>query len=185
MNVLLFVDSGSRIPLSEDLEKRIRGAATGNGHIVETVELAVGDLANCSGCLLCLKGTGGGMCVTKDRQESLQRKAEGRDLVVFLTPVSFGQCASTIKNALDKGVSMWFGAAAIAPVQFIVGYGIDVDEEERTTFIDCVRKHMGKADVIHSEFKELRIEAFVARSMEDTGAIVEKIEEYLRGRVAS
>jgi hypothetical protein len=137
---------------------------------VETVELSVGDMANCSGCLLCLR-VNDGLCVAKDKQESLRRKAEGRDLVVFLAPALFGQCSSTNKNAIDKGVALWFGAGAMAPAHFIVGYGADLDDEEKATFIDCVRKHLGKADVIHPEFREFRIEAFVSRSIRDNEAI--------------
>jgi hypothetical protein len=54
MKVLLFVDGEAKTPLSEDLETRIRALARGGEHIVDTEELAAGDLVNCTGCLLCL-----------------------------------------------------------------------------------------------------------------------------------
>jgi hypothetical protein len=132
--------------------------------------------------MLALPRQPGGRCIAKDKQEGLQRKAEGSDLVVFLSPVSFGQCSPIIKNAIDKGVSVRLGASVIAPVQFIVGYGMDADEEEKATFIDCVRKHQGGADIIHPELRRLRIEALVSSSEADNGAIAGLIEECLLGR---
>jgi multimeric flavodoxin WrbA len=179
MRILLLVDGEAKTALSEDLANRIRELASTGNHTLDREELVTDSLAPCSGCLQCLKSAQRA-CVAKDRLLELRQLAEGRDVVVFLSPMLFGQCSATIKNAIDKGVTMQLGGTANARMQFIVGYGSDIDEEERSTFIDIVRKHMGAADIIHAEFRTIRIEAFVARTKADNDDIARKIGECLR-----
>jgi hypothetical protein len=71
------------------------------------------------------------------------------DLVVFLSPALFGQCSSTLKNAIGKGIAAKPGPGMrLPPVKVFIGFWSDLSEEEAATFVDCVRKHQGSADVI-------------------------------------
>jgi multimeric flavodoxin WrbA len=184
MEIVVVLDGAIKTILSEDLITRIQGLAEAHGHAIELLELSSGDIAPCTGCLRCLS-SGSGVCVARDSFAALRGRVLGRDLAVFLSPALFGQCSSTIKNALDKGISQKIGSSANVATQFIVGYGAEVDDEEKATFIDCVRLHLGRADVIHYEFRDLRIEAFVTRSLGDNASIAEKVGELLRERGAA
>lgn len=178
MEIVVLLEGTLKTVLSEDLIMRIRGLAEAKGHAVDVLELSGTDIAPCTGCLLCLS-SGTGNCVTKDNFAALRERVQSRDIAVFLSPALFGQCSSTIKNALDKGIAQRLGSSSNVATQFIIGCGADIDEEEKATFIDCVRKHLGKADVIHYEFRDLRFEAFVTRSLEDNASIAEKLERFL------
>ncbi len=54
----------------------------------------------------------------------------------------FGHFGSIVKNAMDRGLGShnW---------QVIIGYGSDIDDEEKNTFIDLIVKHSGSANIVH------------------------------------
>jgi hypothetical protein len=86
-------------------------------------------------------------------------------LTVYLTPVLFGHFSSTIKDAIDRGTGSreW---------QMVIGYGTDVYDEERSTFIDLTAKHCGSNDIVHPGMVA-RADAFVPGSLEENAAICE------------
>jgi multimeric flavodoxin WrbA len=184
MNIVIVFEGGPKTPLLEELFVRILESAARGGHRLELVELAKAAIAPCTGCLACLKSETGD-CVVKDDFSALRSSVLGRDIAVILSPAIFGQCSSTIKKALDKGITGKLEAGSSVPLQLFVGYGADLSDEEAATFVDCVRKHLGKADRIHREFKDLRIEAFVARTPRDAASVAESIEALAQGEAAA
>jgi hypothetical protein len=63
-------------------------------------------------------------------------------------------------------------------MKLIIGYGDDVDDEEKSTFLDIIARHRGSADVVHPDKKET-IKVFVTRSIDDTKAACEEIRRVM------
>ena len=89
-------------------------------------------------------------------------------ITVFMTPVLFGHFSSTIKNAIDRGVGSH-------NLQVIIGFGTNIDDEERSTFIDITAGHRGSADIVHPGM-DRQVDVFVTRSIEDSTAICEELK---------
>jgi multimeric flavodoxin WrbA len=174
VKIAIIIDGVSKSPLSNWLADSMRDLIIKAGHSIEIIELKSDDLKPCSGCFCCLKG-GEGDCIAKDGLKELRLRTRGSRMAIFLSPARFGQCSSIIKNAMDKGLARSLGSSDNVQGEFYVGYGEDVDEEERSTFIDCLLKHQGRADLVHVEYMALRIEAHVARTMAEAQGIVDRL----------
>lgn len=166
MNALLLLDKDAKTGLSEDLKAKLVRTLEEKGYHVETFELGRNEAYPCLGCLLCLTKHPG-ECVSKDTVNELRKNVKKYSATFFLTPVVFGHPSSTIANAMNRGTGChdW---------QVIIGFGDDIDSEERSTFIDLVVKHRGKADIVHPGM-DSRVDAFVSTSVEDNGAICEAL----------
>lgn len=167
MNILLLLDRDSKTPLSEDLQAKIIRTLEENGHRVEVFELARNEVAPCLGCLLCLTKHPD-ECVSKDIVNEIRKNIKKYSATFYLTPVVFGHFSSTIANAMNRGTGShnW---------QVVLGYGEAIDDEERSTFIDLVVKHRGKADIVHPGM-DAQTDAFVSRSFEDNALICEALK---------
>ncbi len=73
------------------------------GHDVETVPLRELEIAPCKGCFGCWVATPG-VCTSDDESREITRKLVESDLVVFLTPITFGGYSSELKKALDRSI---------------------------------------------------------------------------------
>ena len=169
MQVVLVTDRDWVTALSQDLVAVIVAGLRERGHEVRLLELGREDAAPCRGCLLCFTEHPG-ECVSKDAVNQLIRAEHVRRepaATVFVTPVLFGHPRSTIKNAIDRG-------AASRYLQIIVGYGEDIDDEEKSTFIDLFAKHRGKMDVVHPGV-DREVVAFVARSEAESALVCEAL----------
>jgi len=83
------------------IEKTIVDQLTKEGWEVEPLELRNMHIANCLGCFGCWVKTPG-TCVINDDGRETTRKAIQSDLMVWLTPVTFGGYSSELKKALDR-----------------------------------------------------------------------------------
>ena len=83
------------------IEKSIADQLTENGWEVEPIELRNTQIAACLGCFGCWVKTPG-TCVINDDGRETTRKAIQSDLMVWLTPVTFGGYSSELKKALDR-----------------------------------------------------------------------------------
>jgi len=72
-----------------------------HGWEVEPIELRNMQIAACLGCFGCWVKTPG-TCVINDDGRETTRKAIQSDLMVWLTPVTFGGYSSDLKKALDR-----------------------------------------------------------------------------------
>ncbi len=170
MNALFFVDREAKTELSENLQESIVGMLKDKGHNIELVELGKNDAAPCLGCLLCITKNAG-ECVTKDIVNKYKVKSHKYDMTIYLTPVLFGHFSSTIKNAIDRGTGS-------PNLQVIIGYGSDIYDEEKSTFIDLTAKHRGKADVVHPGI-DRQVDVYLTVSAGDNSAICRKFTDYI------
>ena len=140
----------------------------GKGYPVEIFQLGENDIFHCIGCFLCLTKHPG-ECVNKDVVNEIRRNVKKYSSTLFLTPVLFGHYSSTMASAINKGTGShnW---------QVIIGFGEDIDEEERSTFIDLTAKHRGKADIVHPGM-DRQVDVFVSRSLRDNDKICEILEK--------
>ena len=169
MNALLLLDQDSKTRLSEDLKVKVVRTLEEKGYGVDVVELARSEVVPCLGCLLCLTKHPG-ECVSKDIVNEIRKTVRKYSATFYLTPVLFGHPSSTIANALNRGTGShrW---------QVIIGFGEDIDDEEKSTFIDLVVKHRGKADIVHPGM-DSQVDAFVSISLEDNTRICEALKAY-------
>ncbi len=168
MNALLILDEDSKTELSEDLKSKIYRTIDAKGYQIETVGLGKNEVSPCLGldCFHCV--TKHPMeCISKDAVYPIKKNIRKYDLAVFLTPVLFGHFASCIKNAVDRG-------AGSHNREVIIGCGKDIDDEEKSTFIDLTAKHRGRKDVVHPGMDN-RVDVYVTRSIEDNASICESL----------
>lgn len=174
MKISCISDEGAKSALSEDLVGKARRLMAERGHTLQEVELNRDDTSACTGCLKCWTQQTG-ECVCRDAIGEMTRHKLDCDMVIYLSPVTFGTCNSTIKNAVDRSENLFKNKKR---AQIVIGYGEDLDDEERSTFIDLVAKHRGEADVVHPDRKEV-ISVFVTRSMTDNDTICMEMGSYL------
>jgi multimeric flavodoxin WrbA len=83
------------------IETSLANRLTAEGWEVESIELRKMQIAGCLGCFCCWIKTPG-ICVIDDDGRETTRKAIQSDLLVFLTPVTFGGYSSELKKAIDR-----------------------------------------------------------------------------------
>lgn len=86
-------------PIRSLVEEGIAAA----GWEVETLPLRDMDVAPCTGCFRCWTETPG-ICVIDDTGREVTQKVVRSDLLVILTPVTFGGYSSEVKKALDRSL---------------------------------------------------------------------------------
>jgi len=167
MKAVVFSDGDAKTGLSEDLRAGIERVLTEDGDHVRVVELEKDRVAPCLGCFLCMTKLRG-ECISKDAVAEIRRDVLQLGLTVYLTPVVFGHFSSTVKNAVDRGTGSreW---------QVVVGYGSDIDEEEKSTFIDLTAKHRGSADIVHPGM-DGKVDVYVTESTRENAAICESLK---------
>ena len=166
MKAVVFSDGDAKTQLSEDLRSGIVRALVEAGSQVEAIELEKDSVAPCLGCFLCVTERRGA-CVHKDAVAEVKRDVLQLGLTVYLTPVVFGHFSSPVKNAVDRGTGsrQW---------QVVIGYGSDIDEEEKSTFVDLTAEHRGSADIVHPGM-DVRVDVYVTQSSEENAAICERL----------
>jgi multimeric flavodoxin WrbA len=112
------------------------------------------ELAPCMGCFGCwIKKPG--KCVIPDGMDAVNAATMKSEVVIYLSPVIFGQFSANIKNAIDRwlpnmlpffitrkdGSMIHPRRYESYPQQIIVGYGDDVCDEDAQLFIDITKKH--------------------------------------------
>ena len=68
---------------------------------VETIVLRHKRIAGCTGCFGCWIQTPG-ICIIDDDGREIAKQAAQADLLIFLTPVTFGGYSSELKKAVDR-----------------------------------------------------------------------------------
>lgn len=170
MRTVIISDSDSKTGLGDNLKAGIAKVLSDHGDQVQVAELEKDRVAPCLGCFRCATSHRGG-CVNKDAVSEIKRDLQQLGLTVYLTPVVFGHFSSTVKNALDRGTGShrW---------QIVIGHGTDIDDEERSTFIDLTAKHRGSADIVHPGM-DVRVDVHVTSSLEQSAAICEGLRRDL------
>ena len=172
MNTLLITDKNVKTTLSEDLKAKVIRALEENGHLVEVFELGKNDVAQCIRCLLCFTKHPG-ECVNKDIVNDIRKSVDKHkySATFFLTPVVFGHYSSTVASPINKGTGCH-------SLQVIIGYGEDINDEEKSTFIDLTAKHRGSMDIVHPGMDK-QVDVYVSSSIEDNSGIYEALKKYV------
>jgi hypothetical protein len=142
-----------------------------DGHQVDVFEIGKNEVSQCIGCLFCLTKHPG-ECVNEDIVYDIRKNVKKYSATFFLTPILFGHYSSTIASAINKGTGShnW---------QVIIGFCEDIDDEEKSTFIDLTAKHRGKADIVHPGM-DRRVDVFMSQSIEDNTKIIDTITTLAR-----
>ncbi len=101
MNALILNGSRTAGGLEEAAEGTINKELETAGWHVETIILRQARVSRCTGCFGCWVKTPG-VCVIDDEGRDIARKAITSDLLVLLTPVTFGGYSSVLKRAIER-----------------------------------------------------------------------------------
>ena len=139
----------------------------------ELIEVGTDNLTFCMGCFGCwIKKPG--ECVINDLMAQINESSMNSNVVIYLSPIIFGQFSANIKNAIDRsipnmlpffetrpdGSTMHPSRYDSIPSQIIIGYGDMVSEEDKQLFIDITKKHRRNIQVlIYPETAEALIQA--------------------------
>jgi multimeric flavodoxin WrbA len=170
-DIMFILDSDRRTTLSEELKGRIEEMARARGRRVATVELIRAATPPCTGCWHCMTKHPG-KCAYDRSFRGIASLVRGCPLIVFMAPVRFGTFSSPVKNIIDRGGLIITDHRRC--LQVVIGYAEDATDEERSTFIDIIAKHRGKADVVHPMVRE-SIEVYFTRRREDNHDICERL----------
>ena len=137
----------------QPIDHVLRAALLTRGWTVSRVQLRDVVIAYCKGCFDCWVKTPG-ICSTKDCALEVTRGLIRSDLVVLLSPVTFGGYSSEIKKALDRSIGMvspFFvridgevhHEARYEKYPALLGVGVtsDHDLDERRTFATLVARN--------------------------------------------
>ncbi|MDQ7092590.1 flavodoxin family protein [Desulfosporosinus sp. PR] len=153
MKALILTDGEYKTGVYARLSKLTTELLAGKGFETQVRELGRG-LHSCMGCFGCwIKKPG--ECVIKDEMAELDRCYMNSEVVVFLSPVVFGQFSANIKNAIDRtlpnmlpffyrrpdGSTMHPPRYERYPALFIIGHSEGLDQEEAQLFLDITAKH--------------------------------------------
>jgi len=127
----------------------------------ETFNIGRNDLNYCMGCFGCWVKKPG-ECVIKDMMADINRSFVSSDVVIYISPVIFGQFSANIKNAMDRwlpnmlpffetrpdGSTMHPSRYDAFPQVVFIGYGLDISAEDQQLFIDITKKHRNHTEVL-------------------------------------
>lgn len=103
MRVLLL--NGSRAvqhdPTAELVSRICRQKLVRSHHTIEEIKLCEEKIASCIGCFGCWVKTPG-VCVIPDEGREIAKSAIRSDLIINLSPITFGGYSSELKKALDR-----------------------------------------------------------------------------------
>lgn len=105
MNVLILDGALRRDAVTPIVAAHIDGALTGAGWTVETIALRDKKIAYCLGCFECWIKTPG-LCKIDDEGRTVTATMLASDLVIYLTPLTFGGYSSELKKALDRSICL-------------------------------------------------------------------------------
>ena len=100
LNGALAGDEGLR-----PIEEALGSALSARGCAVERIRLRDVFIAYCKGCFDCWVKTPG-VCATKDGAGAITRAMARSDLVVLLSPITFGGYSSELKKVLDRSIGI-------------------------------------------------------------------------------
>jgi multimeric flavodoxin WrbA len=101
MKAVIFNGAKEKDSTIDKIETELNIQLTEKGWTVEQIELRNQRIAGCLGCFGCWVKTPG-MCVIDDYGRVSTEKALQADLLVWLTPITFGGYSSELKKAVDR-----------------------------------------------------------------------------------
>lgn len=101
MRALLLNGSSHGDSTITTLQEIVAAGLNGNGWLIDQWFLHDAQIAPCKGCFGCWVSTPG-LCCTDDDARRIAASLAGSDLLVLLTPVTFGGYSSQLKKAIDR-----------------------------------------------------------------------------------
>lgn len=153
MKALILTDSDYKTTVYDSLYTQVIRILEQKGYSVTERE-AGKSLNACIGCFGCWVKTPG-ECVIQDTMAEINRLYVNSDVVVFLSPVVFGQQSANMKNVFDRLLPRllpFFIRKADGstghpfrynkdPKQFIIGYGSNLEDADIQLFKNITIKH--------------------------------------------
>ena len=185
MKALVISDENYQTPQYQALTNEACGSLQGMGFDLTTFAIGRDDLAFCMGCFGCWVKKPG-ECVIPDRMDQINRAFVASDVIIYISPIVFGQCSANIKNALDRwlpnmlpffltrsdGSTIHPSRYQLNPRVVIIGCGYDVSAEDAQLFMDIIKKHRN-ADVWICGGEPGKAEAFLKSiRLEKTGDLL-------------
>jgi multimeric flavodoxin WrbA len=101
MNILILDGSRQPVPALESVKAELRERMGGKGHHLEEIVLRDKSMSRCTGCFGCWVKRPG-LCVYEDDSQKVASCIANAQLMVMLTPITFGGYSSLLKKALDR-----------------------------------------------------------------------------------
>jgi len=176
MKALIISDNDFQTDLFKELKGQTTSFLAEKGYTIEIMAIGKDDLAFCMGCFGCwIKKPG--ECVIDDRMSDLNRGFVNSDMVIYLSPVIFGQFSANIKNTLDRwipnvlpffvtrsdGSTMHPRRYTSNPKQIIIGYGKNLSKEDQQLFVDVTKKHRQNVEVLMYQNVDINISKELSR----------------------
>lgn len=121
------------------------------GFQVEVIRLRDKEIADCTGCFGCWTRTPG-RCVIDDDGDRVASAFSTSDLVVFLTPVTFGGYSYHLKKALDRSI------CSLLPffrrVQGEVHHALRYDVAQRLVMVGLLPSRDEEAQTVFAQLVE-------------------------------
>lgn len=160
MNAYILSDSEYANEAFDRLYALVSNHLEQRGFSVSHKAIGRAELAFCKGCFGCWVKTPG-ECVISDKMGQINRGYINSDVVVYLSPIVFGQYSANLKNVIDRwipnvlpffitrpdGSTMHPPRYEQYPCQIVIGYGAR-DEEDEQLFCDVSKKHRGGIQVL-------------------------------------
>lgn len=148
MNILILDGFPAAYSRVQDLLLEVQASQGG-----EYISLAKTEIQRCQGCFSCWLITPG-ECVLRDAGNDVARKYINSDVVILLTPVTFGGYSSVLKKALDRmipninglftkhqGETHHVRRYSKYPSLVILGVQDTADQEEADIFHELARRN--------------------------------------------
>jgi len=137
---------------------------------IEHVIVDRNNITFCKGCFGCWVKKPG-ECIFNDDISRINRTTMNSDVVIYLSPVIFGQFSANIKNVIDRllpNILPFFDTRpdgstthphrySSYPTQIIIGYSEELSKDDEVLFLDITKKHCPDVEVLI--WKGLNMEA--------------------------
>ena len=104
LNITIINDKKNKIICSEFLNTNYKKIFSEENLNTTLIQIDGDDVSPCIGCFGCWIKTPG-ECVIKDKMIDINKKIINSDVVIFITPIIFGQYSCNIKNVVDRTLS--------------------------------------------------------------------------------
>lgn len=105
MNALLLNGARESDIFTNEIGKEIINTGEREGWEIESIILRDKKIGSCRGCFNCWVKTPG-QCIIKDDSQEIVQKIVNTDLLIYLTPITFGGYSYHLKKVLDRSISI-------------------------------------------------------------------------------
>ncbi len=156
MKAYIISDADYNTEVYQKLSAFVTGFFKKQNFEIETKSIQKGELHFCVGCYGCWTKKPG-ECVINDAMAEINRTLNSSDVVVYLSPVVFGQYSPNIKNAIDRwlpnvlplfvkkpdGTTGHPQRYPSMPLKIVIGYANAVSQEDASFFTSLAKRRSG------------------------------------------